>query len=216
MGSWSSKECPGSSTQAALLGQEEPTESVILESSSYVVVALYNYPTGHPAHCSIRAGERLDVLSDEGEWWKVSSSATGNESYIPSNYTARVYHRWQYEGLSRKKAEELLLLPYNQTGSFLVRESQTRPEVADGLCSLLGEPCFIQGSNNVPVVTGSPPMSVRKPTLNWKDMDSSMIFGKDKGQDNEDSLVSEGLREAIKSYRFMTEDCKGCSQKWDS
>ena len=37
------------------------------------------------------------------------------------------FPRCQYEGLSRKKAEELLLLPNNQTGSFLVRESQTRP-----------------------------------------------------------------------------------------
>ena len=36
-----------------------------------------------------------------------------------------------------------------------------------------------------------------------------MIFGKV----NEDSLVSEGLREAISSYLFMTGDC---SQKWDS
>uniref|UniRef100_A0A674AZY3 Src like adaptor 2b n=1 Tax=Salmo trutta TaxID=8032 RepID=A0A674AZY3_SALTR len=227
-----------------------------------IPVSLYNYPTGHPAHCRIQVGERLNVLSDEGEWWKVRSSATGNESYIPSNYTAKVYHRWQYEGLSREKAEELLFLPYNQAGSFLVRESETHPganslsvrkssdqdrlsvkhyriqqlengwlyispcltfpnlralvdhysEVRDGLCCLLGEPCFIQGSNNVPVVTGPLPMAVRKPTLNWKDMDSSMIFGKD----NEDSLVSEGLKEAIKSYRFMTEDCKGSSHKWDS
>ncbi|XP_035593946.2 src-like-adapter 2 [Oncorhynchus keta] len=266
MGSGPSKERRGSSTQAALLGQEEPAESVILESSKYMVVALYNYPTGPPAHCRIHTGERLSVLSDEGDWWKVRSSATGNESYIPSNYTAKVYHRWQYEGLSREKAEELLFLPYNQTGSFLVRESETHPganslsvrkssdqdrrsvkhyriqqlengwlyispcltfpnlralvdhysEVRDGLCCLLGEPCFIQGSNNVPVVTGPLPMAVRKPTLNWKDMDSSMIFGKDKGKDNEDSLVSEGLKEAIKSYRIMTEDCKGSSHKWDS
>lgn len=35
-----------------------------------------------------------NVCYSEGEWWKVSSSATGNESYIPSNYTAKVYNRW--------------------------------------------------------------------------------------------------------------------------
>uniref|UniRef100_A0A4W5R1F8 Src like adaptor 2b n=1 Tax=Hucho hucho TaxID=62062 RepID=A0A4W5R1F8_9TELE len=262
MGSGPSKEHQGSSTHAALLGQEEPAEPVILESSRYVVVALYNYPTGHPTNSSIRAGERINVLSDEGEWWRVRSSATGNESYIPSSYTARVYHGCQYEGLSRKKAEELLFLPNNQTGSFLIRESQTRPgahslsvrktsdqdrssvkhyriqqlengwhyispcltfptltalvdhysEVTDGLCCLLEEPCFIQGSNSIPVATGPIPMAVRKPTLNWKDVDSSMFFGKV----NEDSLVSEGLREAISSYLFMTGDCKDCSQKWDS
>ena len=34
--------------------------------------------------------------------------------------------RWLYEGLSREKAEELLLLPGNHGGAFLIRESQTR------------------------------------------------------------------------------------------
>lgn len=34
--------------------------------------------------------------------------------------------RWLYEGLSREKAEELLLLPGNRGGAFLIRESQTR------------------------------------------------------------------------------------------
>ncbi|XP_010890132.1 src-like-adapter 2 isoform X2 [Esox lucius] len=263
MGSGISKARRGSSSHAALLGQEQPAGSGTMESNRYVVVALYNYPNGHPAHSSIHVGERLTVLSDEGEWWKVRSSATGNESYIPSNYTTRVYNRWQYEVLSREKAEELLLLPHNQAGSFLVRESQTRPgahslsirkrsdqerssikhyrihqlengwlyisagltfpdltalvdhysDHSDGLCCMLGEPCFIQGSNNVPVVTGPPPTAVRKASLNWKDVDS-MLFCKEKGKDNEESLVSEGLREAISSYLFMTEDCK--YQNWNS
>lgn len=35
-------------------------------------------------------------------------------------------HRWLYEGISRQKAEELLLRPGNHSGSFLIRESQTR------------------------------------------------------------------------------------------
>ncbi|XP_054701664.1 src-like-adapter 2 isoform X2 [Grus americana] len=34
--------------------------------------------------------------------------------------------RWLYEGVSRQKAEELLLQPGNHSGSFLIRESQTR------------------------------------------------------------------------------------------
>lgn len=36
------------------------------------------------------------------------------------------FPRWLYEGLSREKAEELLLLPGNPGGAFLIRESQTR------------------------------------------------------------------------------------------
>ncbi|MBN3304050.1 SLAP2 protein, partial [Amia calva] len=231
----------------------------------YVVVSLYNYPAGGPGDCSIRVGERLNVLTEDGDWWKVSSTATGIESHIPSNYTAKVYHRWLFEGISREKAEELLLLPYNQAGSFMIRESQTRrggyslsvrrntssswesvkhyrihrlhngwfyvsprltfpsliqlvdhySEVSEGLCCLLREPCFIQGSNNVPVLSGPPPMAVRKPTLNWKDVDSSMLFSTDKAESGE-PLVSEGLREAINSYLYMTEelDCESCGKGW--
>lgn len=33
--------------------------------------------------------------------------------------------RWLFEGVGRQKAEELLLLPGNRVGSFLVRESTT-------------------------------------------------------------------------------------------
>ncbi|KAL6482641.1 hypothetical protein MHYP_G00075130 [Metynnis hypsauchen] len=265
MGSRPSKGRRGSSSHAVLLNQEEPAEPHAMDNGRYVVVALFDYPSGGPSECSIRIGERLNVLSDEGEWWKVSSSATGNESYIPSSYTAKVFNRWQFVGLSRQKAEELLLLPYNQPGSFLIRDSESEPgahtlslrkssrlerhsikhyrihriengwhyisprltfpslahlvehysEVSEGLCCLLREPCFIQGSNNVPVVSGPPPVAVRKPTLNWKDVSSSMIFGPQK-EGVEESLVSEGLKEAINSYLYMTEECGECSANWDT
>ncbi|XP_064160620.1 src-like-adapter 2 [Anguilla rostrata] len=262
MGSRPSKGRRGSRTVA----QEAPPEPTTIDTHRYVVVALYSYPAGGPAECSIRIGERLNVLSDEGDWLRVSSTATGRESYMPSNYMAKVFHCWLFEGVSREKAEELLLLPHNQAGSFLIRESQTRSgaytlsvrrstsssgdsvkhyrihrlqngwfyispgltfpsliqlvshysETMDGLCCLLRESCFIQGSNNVPVVTGPPPMAIRKPTLNWKDVDSSMLFCTDK-RDVEESLVSEGLREAISSYMFMTEDsCEDCGHKYQA
>ncbi|KAJ8370637.1 hypothetical protein SKAU_G00106650 [Synaphobranchus kaupii] len=267
MGSRSSKARRSSTTQTSLLGHEENAEPTTVDDNRPVVVSLYNYPSGEITDCLIRVGERLNILSEEGDWWRVSSSATGKESYIPSNYAAKVFHRWQFEGISREKAEELLLLPYNQAGSFMIRESQTcrgahslsikrntsadrgsvkhyrisqlqngwyyvsprltfaslshlvdhYSEAADGLCSLLREPCFIFGSNNVPVATGPPPMVVRKAPLNWKDVDSSMIFGKDK-VDTEESLVSEGLREAINSYFFLTDERNrdDCELSWNT
>ncbi|XP_017343609.1 src-like-adapter 2 isoform X1 [Ictalurus punctatus] len=259
MGSRPSKGRRSSVPQTPLLDSVEAQTM----DGRYVVVALYNYPAGSPSDCSIRFGERLNVLSDEGEWWRVSSSATGVESYIPSNYTCKVFNRWQFVGLSKQKAEELLLHPQNQSGSFLIRESQTvqgahslsvryerqsikhyriqriengwhyisprltfqtltqlvehYSEVSDGLCCLLSEPCFIQGSNNVPVVSGPLPVSVRKPTLNWKDVSSSMIFGSQK-EGVEESLVSEGLKESINSYLYMTEnsECGECAGNWDT
>ena len=33
--------------------------------------------------------------------------------------------RWFYKGLSRYKAEELLMQTHNRTGAFLVRESES-------------------------------------------------------------------------------------------
>ncbi|KAG9269489.1 src-like-adapter 2 isoform X1 [Astyanax mexicanus] len=268
MGTWPSKGRSRRAQRAALLSQDQPTEPHTIDNGRYVVVALYDYPSGGPSEYSIRVGERLNVLSDEGEWWKVSSSSTGRESYIPSNYTAKVYNRWQFVGLGRQKSEELLLLPYNQVGSFLIRESETEEgchtlsvlkssrlerrsvkhyrihriengwhyisprltfptlahlvehytEVSEGLCCLLREPCYIQGSNNVPVLSGPPPVAVRKPTLNWKDVNRSMIFGPQK-EGVEESLVSEGLKEAINSYLYMTEECGECGEcsgNWDT
>lgn len=38
--------------------------------------------------------------------------------------SARLLFRWLYEDISREKAEELLMLPSNHEGSFLIRKSQ--------------------------------------------------------------------------------------------
>ncbi|KAG9332405.1 hypothetical protein JZ751_014503 [Albula glossodonta] len=224
--------------------REDPNEPSILYTQRYMVVALYNYPAGGPAECSICLGERLNVLSDEGDWWRVSSTATGKESYMPSNYTAKVYHSMLMMTLATPVGAYSLSVRWNtgsswdsvkhyrihrlQNGWFYISPGLTfssliqlvdhYSETLDGLCCLLKEPCFIVGSNKVPVVTGPPPMAIRKPTLNWKDVDSAMLFGNEK-VDEEESQVSEGLREAINSYLFLT-DCEDCDlrclcvQRW--
>ncbi|TRY54077.1 hypothetical protein DNTS_034500 [Danionella cerebrum] len=256
MGSRPSKTRRGSSPHAALLDSQENAGMLRTEHSRCVVVSLYDYPSRGPGDCAIRVGERLNILSDEGEWWKVSSSATGNQSYIPSNYTARVYNRWQFVGLGKQKAEELLMLPHNQPGSFLIRESESVPGnltlsvrksswderasvkhyriscidngwfyISPGLTfrslaelvAHYSEPCFVIGSNNVPAVAGPPPLSVKRPSINWRDVDSAMIFSEDKdGADKEECVLSEGLKEAINSYLFMTDKCEDCCQLWTS
>ncbi|XP_048879762.1 src-like-adapter 2 [Brienomyrus brachyistius] len=228
-----------------------------------VVVSLYNYPSSEgTADGGITLGERLDILSDEGDWWRVSSTATGRQCYIPSSYTAKVYHGWLFDGITREKAEQLLLQPHNQPGSFMVRTSHTHigtyslsirrdtnssgssvkhyrihrlpngwfyispgstfpslsqlvehySEVSDALCCPLREPCFIRGYNNVPVIRGTPPPPVRKPPLNWNEVDSTMIFGQSEGDPGENPM-SEGLREAINSYLLLTEEarCETCN-----
>ncbi|GCB73007.1 src-like-adapter 2 [Scyliorhinus torazame] len=223
-------------------------------SKVMMVVALYNYPSSSDSEPVIRVGEKLSVISEEGDWWKVMSMTTGKECHIPCNYVAKVYHRWLFEGISREKAEELLLLPSNRSGAFMIRESQTRKgsyslsirrsnnaswdsikhyrinrlpngwfyisprltvpslhdmvdyysESGEGLCCTLKEPCHIQGP---PVAQRHhpDPVMVQKPQLNWNEMDSSVLINDNKDL-GEESPVSTGLREAINSYLFMTEE----------
>ncbi|XP_069740374.1 src-like-adapter 2 [Narcine bancroftii] len=224
-------------------------------SQVMVAVALYNYPSSSDSQPIINVGERLNVIHEEGDWWKVVSMVTGKECHIPYNYVAKVYHRWLFEGISREKAEELLLLPSNQSGAFMIRESQTRKgfyslsvrrsnvaswdsikhyrinrlpngwfyisprltvpslhdmvdyysESDEGLCCTLKEPCHIQGQ--VIIQRHPEPIVVPRPQLNWSQMDSSMLIDNNRKSD-EELPVSEGLRDAINSYLFMTEELR--------
>ncbi|XP_069808713.1 src-like-adapter 2 [Dendropsophus ebraccatus] len=220
-----------------------------------VFVALYNFPAVGQGDLSIRLGEQLNVLSEDGDWWKVKSVFTGKECYMPRNYVAKVYNRWLYKGINRVKAEELLLVSCNRSGSFLIRESETRrgsyslsirksnqstrdsikhyrinqlengwfyisprltfptlqdmvdyySEMADGICCILKEPCVLQVFASPSALTAEATI-VRKPTLNWRDLDSSALFSEDAGLNDDDCPVSLGLREAVSSYMFMTEE----------
>uniref|UniRef100_A0A8C7E9X1 Src like adaptor 2 n=1 Tax=Nothoprocta perdicaria TaxID=30464 RepID=A0A8C7E9X1_NOTPE len=94
---------------------------------SFLALATCDFPCGGEAAAVLRMGEQLRPPSRrDGEWWLVASVVSGRQCHIPSSYVAKVWHRWLYEGISREKAEELLLRPGNHSGSFLIRESQTR------------------------------------------------------------------------------------------
>ncbi|KAM9296211.1 src-like-adapter 2 [Gastrophryne carolinensis] len=218
-----------------------------------IFVALYNFPEGGQTELRVRMGEQLSLVSEDGDWWKVMSITTGRDCYIPRNYVAKVFNRWLYKGVNREKAEELLLANSNRSGSFLIRESETRKgcyslsvrksnqatwdsikhyrinqlengwlyisprltfptlqdlveyysEMADGLCCVLKEPCTVQGYTP-PVVLTSQPVVVGRPTLNWRDLDRSTLFTEDSNLN--DCPVSLGLRQAVSSYMFMTEN----------
>ncbi|XP_060692131.1 src-like-adapter 2 [Hemiscyllium ocellatum] len=241
--------------QSMTMISSNPTNQLSPDISKVMtVVALYNYPSTSDTEPVISVGERLNVVSEEGDWWKVVSLATGKECHIPCNYAAKVYHRWLFEGISREKAEELLLLPSNRSGAFMIRESQTRKgsyslsvrrsnnaswdsikhyrihrlpngwfyisprltvpslhdmvdyysECGEGLCCTLKEPCHIQGPR-VAQQHHPDPIMVQNPQLNWNEVDSSVLISDNK-ESGEESPVSMGLREAINSYLFMTEE----------
>ncbi|XP_053297855.1 src-like-adapter 2 [Pleuronectes platessa] len=90
----------------------------------------------------------------------------------------------------------------------LVEHYSERP---DGLSSRLTAPCFIQGLSD-PREARPVPTAIRRPTINWKDISRSMLF-KRKRTESDNSLVSEGLRDAISSYLQMTE---GTDHSWDT
>ncbi|KAG7469787.1 hypothetical protein MATL_G00132450 [Megalops atlanticus] len=91
-----------------------------------ILVVLHDYPSPDISQPIFRMGEKLRAMSEEGYWWRVKSVITGEENYIPNNHVAKVYHGWLFEGVVRQKAEELLHLPGNRTGSFMIRESREK------------------------------------------------------------------------------------------
>ncbi|XP_061616093.1 src like adaptor 1a isoform X2 [Phyllopteryx taeniolatus] len=93
------------------------------DSEEDTAVVLGDYPPPDVSEPIFRMGEKLGIVAQEGYWRKARSLQTGKENFIPGIHVARVYHGWLFEGVTRQKAEELLLLPGNRVGSFLVRES---------------------------------------------------------------------------------------------
>uniref|UniRef100_A0A8C7QDD7 Src like adaptor 1a n=3 Tax=Oncorhynchus mykiss TaxID=8022 RepID=A0A8C7QDD7_ONCMY len=98
-------------------------ESALKAGEDETLVVLHDYPSPDISEPIFRMGEKLRVLSQEGNWWRVRSVQSGSENYIPNNHIAKVYHGWLFEGVVRQKAEELLSLPENRVGSFMIRES---------------------------------------------------------------------------------------------
>ncbi|XP_055458186.1 src-like-adapter 2 [Psammomys obesus] len=225
------------------------------ERNKVTAVALGSFPAGEQAGLSLRLGEPLTIISEDGDWWTVLSEVSGREYHIPSVHVAKVSHRWLFEGLSREKAEELLLLPGNPGGAFLIRDSQTRrgcytlsirlsrpaswdrirhyriqrldngwlyisprltfpslqalvehySELADDICCVLREPCVLQKLGPLPGKDTPLPMTVPMSSLNWKELDSSLLF-LEAPPPGEASLLSEGLRESLSSYISLTEE----------
>ncbi|KAI3358518.1 hypothetical protein L3Q82_014943, partial [Scortum barcoo] len=98
-------------------------DSSLKGSEDDMVVVLQDYPSPDISEPIYRMGEKLEVIAQEAYWWRVRSLQKGKENYIPNSHVAKVYHGWLFEGVERQKAEELLCLPGNRVGSFLVRES---------------------------------------------------------------------------------------------
>lgn len=118
---------------------QEPSNAT--NASAKIFVALYDYDARTDEDLSFRKGEHLEILNDtQGDWWLARSKATKQEGYIPSNYVAKLKsieaEPWYFGKIKRIEAEKKLLLPENDHGAFLIRDSESRRNDY----SLSGEP----------------------------------------------------------------------------
>eukprot|EP00069_Balaena_mysticetus_P015516 bmy_09285T0 len=78
-------------------------------------------------------------------------------------------------------------------------------ELADDICCLLKEPCALRRAGPLPGKSIPLPVTVQRTPLNWKELDSSLLFS-EASATGEESPLSEGLREALSSYIRLTDD----------
>lgn len=106
-------------------------ESETSNANAKIFVALYDYDARTDEDLSFRKGEHLEILNDtQGDWWLARSKKTRQEGYIPSNYVAKLKsieaEPWYFRKIKRIEAEKKLLLPENEHGAFLIRDSESR------------------------------------------------------------------------------------------
>ena len=107
----------------------DPTEA--MPTSVKVFVALHDYDARKDNDLSFKKGEHLEIINDtQGDWWFAKSKATKQEGYIPSNYVAKLKSieagPWYFGNIKRIEAEKKLLLPQNEHGAYLIRDSESR------------------------------------------------------------------------------------------
>lgn len=104
-----------------------PTENE--DPDLYVVKHDYNNPDS-AGQLSIRKGDKLKVTrkSDNGDWCE-ATNVLGEIGWVPTSYIAKVdsleKHSWFHGNITRAEAE--LSLSSGINGSFLLRESESKP-----------------------------------------------------------------------------------------
>ncbi|NP_001135853.2 src family kinase 5 [Strongylocentrotus purpuratus] len=94
-------------------------------------IALYAFQGRNDGDLSFEKGEVLKVFDQSGDWWVASSTRTNVQGYIPCNYVAPVnsleVEEWFFGSCTRSEAIMRLQADNLPKGTFLVRESETRP-----------------------------------------------------------------------------------------
>lgn len=112
----------------------EPLPRVPPSKPCSVYIALYDYTARTEEDLSFHAGDKLEPLNKNDDWWYargITGISANKKGYIPANYVAPVEsldaEPWYFPETKRLDAEKLLLFEENQNGAFLIRncESQT-------------------------------------------------------------------------------------------
>ena len=95
-----------------------------------IYVVKHDYITNRPGQLSIKKGERLKISrkSENGDWCE-GTGVQGDIGWVPASYIAKVNslekHSWFHGNITRAEAE--LSLSSGINGSFLIRESESKP-----------------------------------------------------------------------------------------
>lgn len=100
-------------------------------SEKKIFIALYDYEPRTPEDLRFQKNDQLEIIDDtQGDWWLAISKTTGHKGYIPSNYVARwrsiEAEPWYFGRLKRVEADKKLLMPENEHGAFIIRDSESR------------------------------------------------------------------------------------------
>lgn len=100
-------------------------------SEKKIFIALYDYEPRTPEDLRFQKNDQLEIIDDtQGDWWLAISKTTGLKGYIPSNYVARwrsiEAEPWYFGRLKRVEADKKLLMPENEHGAFIIRDSESR------------------------------------------------------------------------------------------
>lgn len=100
------------------------------DSDPDLYIAKHDYVTDQPGQLSIRKGDKLKISrrSENGDWCE-GTSVLGEIGWVPASYIAKLdsleKHSWFHGNITRAEAE--LSLSSGINGSFLLRESESKP-----------------------------------------------------------------------------------------
>jgi fyn-related kinase len=125
--STTSKQPKGKSSS---VGNGKKSHDEAAEQNYPVYVAKYDYESRSNDDLGFSKGDLMYIIStEEGDWWFAQHKDSNQKGYIPSNYIAEYKsldaEEWFFGKVKRIDAEKQLMQPFNDYGSFLVRDSET-------------------------------------------------------------------------------------------